>query len=138
MMDRRHWQDLARTRLREARLLLRAGATDSPYYLAGCAVECALKACIARSFRRHTWPDRRFVQNIHTHDLQRLLTLTGLWPQLEADFSEDASFRDRWYIVRLWDNDSRYQAWERAQALSMYGAVADARHGVLRWIRRYW
>lgn len=129
---------MARTRLREAGLLLQADATDAAYYLAGCAVECALKACIARSFRRHAWPDRRFVQSIHTHDLERLVELAGLGGQLEIEFRSDRHFRDRWDIVRSWNNDSRYHAWERAEAFSMHEAVANARHGVLRWIRRSW
>jgi hypothetical protein len=115
-----------------------AGEADGAYYLAGCAVECALKACIAHAFLRHTWPDRRFVQDIHTHDLERLVVLAGLRPRLEEAFREDRHFRARWDIVRQWESGSRYRSSEREETLNMYEAIAHARHGVLRWIRKHW
>jgi HEPN domain-containing protein len=41
-------QRLSRLRIRDAKILLKNGAHESAYYLAGYAVECALKACIAK------------------------------------------------------------------------------------------
>ena len=137
-MERRALQNLARRRLQEARFLLGADIADTAYHLSGCAVECALKACIARSFLRHTWPDRRFVQEVHSHNLDRLVALANLRPQMESEFGKDWHFRERWDIVRVWNNESRYRQWQRSEAVSIYEAVADTRHGVLRWIRRYW
>jgi HEPN domain-containing protein len=48
-MTRKDLQKLAAIRLKEAKLLLAANAPDGAYYLAGYAVECALKACIAKA-----------------------------------------------------------------------------------------
>lgn len=48
-MFRKDFQDLAMVRVREAEMLLAAGLFDGAYYLAGLAVECALKACIAKA-----------------------------------------------------------------------------------------
>ncbi|MGC2744663.1 MAG: hypothetical protein WA672_15920 [Candidatus Angelobacter sp.] len=42
-------QELAHLRLAEARLLLDGKSFAGAYYLTGLALECALKACIARS-----------------------------------------------------------------------------------------
>jgi len=47
--------------------------TDGAYYLAGYAVECALKACIAKKTQRHEFPDKRRVDASHTHNLIQLL-----------------------------------------------------------------
>jgi HEPN domain-containing protein len=45
-MNRFDSQKLASLRLREAKALLAAGFPEGAYYLAGYAVECALKACL--------------------------------------------------------------------------------------------
>ena len=47
-MNRTDLQQPALTRLAEAKALLAAGFPAGAYYLAGYAVECALKACIAK------------------------------------------------------------------------------------------
>ncbi|HKQ62260.1 MAG TPA: hypothetical protein VJS92_13295 [Candidatus Polarisedimenticolaceae bacterium] len=60
-MHRDDLRRLARLRLREARLLLRAGAFAGAYYLVGDAVECALKACISKQFRQHDIPDKKLL-----------------------------------------------------------------------------
>src|SRR5262249_10273775 len=56
-MTRADLQQLSRLRRREARVLLDAGHSAGAYYLVGYAVECALKACIARSTRRYDFPE---------------------------------------------------------------------------------
>jgi HEPN domain-containing protein len=58
-VNRKDLQFLARARLTEARALLDAGHPDGAYYLAGYAVECALKACIAKATQRHEFPDKK-------------------------------------------------------------------------------
>ena len=46
-VNRWEFRELATLRLAEAKALLDAGLPDGAYYLAGYAVECGLKACIA-------------------------------------------------------------------------------------------
>jgi HEPN domain-containing protein len=58
-VDRRDFQQLSRIRAREAEALLKLGLSDGAYYLAGYAVECALKACIAKGTRRYEFPDKK-------------------------------------------------------------------------------
>jgi len=43
-------------RLKDAEVLLQKGRNEAAYYLAGYAVECALKACIAKQTKRHEFP----------------------------------------------------------------------------------
>ena len=77
-MDRRDLQELSKVRLKEARALMKLGLYDGAYYLAGYAVECALKACIAKDTRRHQFPDKKRVDLSHSHDLLQLIRVAGL------------------------------------------------------------
>jgi hypothetical protein len=76
--DRSTFQQLAELRLTEARLLLDNGLPSGAYYLAGYAIECALKARIAAEFRANEIPDKARVNSIYTHNLGILLGLAGL------------------------------------------------------------
>jgi hypothetical protein len=78
-------QRLADTRLDEAGILLRAGKYSGAYYLAGYAVECGFKACIAKTTRKHSYPDRDLANKCYTHDVERLVDLAELKPMLLAD-----------------------------------------------------
>jgi HEPN domain-containing protein len=55
-MNRRDFQKLALIRIADAQVLFQNGRYDAAYYLAGYAVECALKACIAKQTMRHDFP----------------------------------------------------------------------------------
>ena len=57
-MNRIDFQEIAELRLRESKALLAAGFPDGAYYLAGYAVECALKACIAKRSQEHDFPEK--------------------------------------------------------------------------------
>lgn len=56
VLNRYDLQRLADLRAAEARLLLDNGYWSGAYYLAGYAVECGLKACIARRVREFDFP----------------------------------------------------------------------------------
>ena len=77
-MNRRDLQSLANVRLREARVLLRAKEFSGAYYLAGYAVECALKACVAKQYKRHDFPDKKIVNDSWTHDLKKLAAIANI------------------------------------------------------------
>lgn len=72
-MDRKELQDLSKIRLSEAKTLLQAHLFDSAFYLTGYAVECALKACIAKGTRRFEFPDKKKVESSHSHNLLQLI-----------------------------------------------------------------
>ena len=77
-MNRIEFQTIAKLRVREAKILLENKQYDGSYYLAGYAVECALKACITKQFQRHNMPDRKLVNDFYTHQLETLLKISGL------------------------------------------------------------
>lgn len=68
-LSRQEFQRLAEERLEDAEALLRARRFGGAYYVAGYAVECALKACIARKTRAESWPPKEVKQTHYIHDL---------------------------------------------------------------------
>jgi hypothetical protein len=56
-MNRADLQALADLRVKEATILLDANCFEGAYYLLGYAIECALKACIAKQIKQHDFPD---------------------------------------------------------------------------------
>ena len=64
MLTKADLEALATTRLEDAQILLQAQRASSAYYLAGYAIELALKACIAKSFLPNVIPDKAFVTEI--------------------------------------------------------------------------
>lgn len=66
MLTKQTLKKLAMARVEEAQLLLNNHRDSSAYYLAGYAVEMALKAYIAGPFQPDTIPDKGLVNVIHT------------------------------------------------------------------------
>jgi HEPN domain-containing protein len=83
-MDRKDLRSLSRVRFSEARALPKAGLPDGAYYLAGYAVECALKACIARETQRYEFPEKKRVDASYTHNLKELVRVAELRDELQA------------------------------------------------------
>jgi hypothetical protein len=137
-MRRNEFQAMARTRLREARRLLTSGEPSGAYYLAGYAVECGLKAVIARQFRNQDIPDKALVNRIYTHKLEELVTIAGLAGSLQAQQTASAAFRLNWRVVSGWSEASRYVPTSIAVAQDMVRGVGQRNTGVLAWIRTNW
>ena len=131
-------------RLREARALLAAEFPDGAYYLARYAVECALKACIARRTQQHDFPDKKLVDKSHTHDVERLLDAAGLSDLLKNDLARNEELELDWETVREWSEQSRYDLFKGdptgglVTAQLLIDAVESENGGVLRWIKQSW
>jgi len=138
-MRRGDLRRLSRLRIHEARILLRAGGFQGAYYLAGYAVESALKACIAQQFQRHDIPDRKLVNDVYTHDMDKLLDLAGLRPTLRQDAAAHPALQTNWNVVKDWKETARYNTGITAQeAQDLYSACTARRYGVLPWLRNRW
>ena len=143
-MNRNDFQQLAELRIQEAKALLAAGFPEGAYYLAGYAVECALKACIARKTQEFDFPEKKRVNDSHTHDLGKLLVLAGLSEEIQLEFAANTAMEWRWGIVRDWSEESRYQMFqggeaERIQRATLMINVIGSRHGgVMQWIKQRW
>lgn len=137
-MEKEQLQKLSAIRLEEAQHLLSAGLWSGAYYLGGYAVELALKACIAGQFKSATIPDRRFVERVHTHDLERLVEIAGLHLQLNAKLRSDPVFERNWQYAIGWSERARYVTIEQPVAAVFLNALSDGDHGVITWIQDHW
>ena len=137
-MDRKDLRALSRVRLSEARALLKAGLPDGAYYLAGYAIECALKACIARETQRYEFPEKKRVTASHTHDLGELVKVAELQNELLAAAKDDPLFRKYWNDVRQWSEQSRYNRHSEQNAQELIEAIGHRNHGVMKWVKHYW
>jgi AbiV family abortive infection protein len=109
-VTRSDFQLLALERLQDAEVLFANGRFGAAYYLAGYAVECALKACIARATKEFDFPDKLLANQSHTHDLKRLVELSQLTDVFKTESKANSVFRKNWRTVRDWSEDSRYLA----------------------------
>jgi HEPN domain-containing protein len=137
-VNRTQLQQLAEERVRDAEALLKAGQWSGAYYLAGYAVECGLKACIAKLTNQYDFPDKEKANQSYTHKIEVLVEAADLALQRNTDRAANPAFGRHWLVVKDWDEKARYQSWTESQARKLFTAVTDATHGVLQWIRGRW
>jgi hypothetical protein len=90
---------LARIRLKEARLLLRARLSGGAHHTAGLVVECALKACIAKAIACHQFPDKSIAEKAWKHSAVELIQVPGLKVALDKDKISDPTIKAKWAII---------------------------------------
>jgi HEPN domain-containing protein len=137
-MNRADLQKLSTVRIREAKILFKAGEYSGAYYLAGYAVECALKACFAKGVKRYDFPDKDRAGKIFTHKLAELARLAKLDTDLAAATKANSKLDGSWLLVCNWTEDSRYSSWTKNEAEAIINAIAGKNDGVLSWIKRRW
>jgi HEPN domain-containing protein len=135
-MNRKEWKRQSQQHATAARALFDQRQYSVAYHVAGLAVECALKAKIAASFKSGTWPDRQFVNNIHVHDLDMLVKYADLKAELLKAEKASNAFKAYWNVIKGWTVESRYKSWTQAEARDMVEAACKRGSGVLAWIRR--
>lgn len=138
-MNRTDLQKLADIRVEDARVLIDAGRFPGAYYLLGYAVECALKACIAKQIREHDFPDKRLVLDSYTHNLDRLLEISGVKRQFDDKVKTDGGFGASWTTVRDWTEGARYENnVPEVKVRDLLKATTDPASGVLTWLKTLW
>jgi HEPN domain-containing protein len=137
-VNRKDLQALANIRIREAQILLKSGEHSGAYYLAGYSIECALKACIAKKYKRHDFPDKKTVSDSYTHELSKLAKLAELEQLLEFSGENDPYLSKNWALVREWSEETRYRVIEQSESLRIIDAIIEKRHGVMPWIKQHW
>jgi HEPN domain-containing protein len=138
-VNRTDLKTLARQRRLEAKKLLDSKYFPGAYYLVGLAVECALKACIAKQTKRHDFPDKKLTNNSYSHNLAQLLKLAGLGIVLETEKVTNTALYDNWAVVKDWSIDCRYEhSISESRARGIYSAVTARKNGVLSWLMRQW
>lgn len=131
-MNRIDLQNLTSIRLQEAKVLLDNGLYDGAYYLCGYAIECALKACIAKNVKKYDFPDKRVVVDSHTHELSKLIKVAGLSLELENKSNDNQAFKLNWQVVRDWSEVSRYKRNSQLEAEDICSVVIHRKNGIMQ------
>ncbi len=139
MITRSELKKLVKQRLRDASVLMKGKRYGSAYYIAGYAVECAIKACIARQFKKSTIPEKSLVIETYQHDFERLLKTAGLFEDLEQDTKENPGLGSSWSVVKDWKPDVRYSTEKtKMDARDLIIAIENQNDGILQWLSRRW
>ena len=106
MISRAELRQISRERLKDARVLLRAGRFDGAIYLGGYVVEVALKERVCRTLRWTGFPQTRNefqnYQTFKTHNLDVLLSLSGVETLVKTKYLAE------WSAAAAWDPEARY------------------------------
>jgi hypothetical protein len=82
-----------------------------------------------------SWPDKKFTDQCHTHDLERLMALADL----EGDIQLAPAVRSKWLVVKDWDVDRRFTHGSIPANVSMFfDAINDPSDGVFPWLKARW
>jgi HEPN domain-containing protein len=106
MIAQSELRKLASERLKDAEALLKAGRFDGAIYLGGYSVELALKNRICKTLKWKQFPQSRSefqsYQSLKTHDLEVLLSLSGVEEKIKLNYLAE------WSAVSSWNPEARY------------------------------
>jgi HEPN domain-containing protein len=137
-LKRQDLRELALLRIKEARVLFANGCWSGAYYLASYAIECALKACIAKRTERFEFPDKERVNRSYTHKLSQLLQIADLEKSLRDAERHQPELARNWAFVTEWSEEARYEQHSETDAAAFLKAVQDRKDGVLPWLKKHW
>jgi hypothetical protein len=131
--SRADFEKLMNLRIAEAKVLLDQKDWDGAYYLAGYAVEFALKIrIIADLMKSDSFPDKKLTESFYKHDL----TVLRKAASLDDEMDKDGAVSPQWDTVKDWSEQTRYQIGKtEKEATDLYDAIEN---GVLPWIKARW
>ncbi len=131
--SRADFEKLMDLRMKEAKLLLDQKDWDGAYYLAGYAVEFALKIrIISQLMKSDSFPEKKLAEHFYKHELTLLRKLAGL----DDEMDNDAAVSPQWDLVKDWSEQTRYEIGKtEKEATDLYDAIEK---GVLPWIKARW
>ena len=144
-MTRPEFQQIALLRLDEAETLLIQGKYDGCCYLAGYALELALKAVICNRMDNDSFFDilkSETARAFKIHNLSELVILAGLSKEYKKLEVDNPILSGNWEYIKndiKWSEQLRYQiGLTEIQAKTMITAINDPLNGILEWIKKYW
>ncbi|MBC8143236.1 MAG: HEPN domain-containing protein [Armatimonadetes bacterium] len=143
-MNRFELQQLAAMRLSDAKALLETGDNDAgAYYMVGYAVECALKAVIAKNQGEYPYPDfgdpTFKKESYFTHNIKSLIAVARIKDDLDIERRNNQSLEENWATVERWNEQSRYEITRNStETCELVVAIADPQDGVLSWLKQIW
>ena len=119
----------------DARTLLAAKRYPGAYHAGGLALECALKARIAKLRQAEEFPDKELAQRAWKHDPTELLKVAELSGLLD---SASGAVQTNWATVKDWKAESRYtHSVNPATVIAFLDALDHPTDGVLPWLRSH-
>ena len=142
-MDRKTLQRIAKARLKDAKALLGRRRWSGAYYLCGYAIECGLKACLLRHLGESDaiFGDPGYLKELKdcwTHDLVKLVNLAGLDATFGTARAASPALERFWRVTKDWEETSRYEEKNEAEAKTLYEAVNNKPDGVFQWLQTHW
>lgn len=139
-MNQADLQSPAQVRISDADALIKGGRWSFAYYVAGYAVECALKSCFLARIIYTGWvfQEKAKINECLTHNYGELINLSGLTDELNAQLAANPAFVGNWGITTQWKVTDRYGQKTEADPKALYAAITDDPDGVLKWIMYYW
>ena len=127
-------------RIGDARALLDASRWSGAYYLAGYALECALKSCVLAYIERTgvIFEDKKYAEKCWTHDVDELVRLAGLTVERDRSVGMNPTLGRNWLTAKDWSEVSRYRISTQLEAEALFSAIADLPDGVLEWVKLFW
>jgi len=106
--SKQQFHDLSSSFLKAAELLNSQGQFHASYYLAGYAVECALKAYICTLSLKDTFPPKRVEKSHYIHDFVTLIDTANLKRIFDTAKDGDKNLNTAFSIIKDWSPDIRY------------------------------
>ncbi|MHB1422186.1 MAG: hypothetical protein ACYC3I_03100 [Gemmataceae bacterium] len=124
----------------DAKSLLDAGRWACAYYVAGYALECALKSCVLTYVEKSgiIFDDPKFLAGCRTHKLEDLLKLANLQAAHGVAVGAKPVLLGNWSAATNWTEESRYEQRSKKDAEELYEAITNNPDGVLPWIKLHW
>jgi len=139
-LNRVRLQQLSEERIADAQALLGAQRWTGAYYLAGYALECALKSCVLAYIERTgiIFEDRKYVEKCWTHDIEDLVRQSGLNIERDKAAGNNLKLGLNWAVAKDWSESSRYRMSTQLQAETLFHALTNSPDGVLPWVKNVW
>ncbi len=141
-MTRKELQEIALTRLKEAKTLYDNGLYDGAVYLCGYVVEDALKARICKHLHMKEYVETSDMRGVFfSHNFDSLLLLSGLKNRISLANSKRTNLFKNWSLLTTWKPERRYHpagTYGREYTESLIKALEDSHEGFLVWIKKLW
>jgi hypothetical protein len=124
--------------LQEAELLHANGMEEGALYLAGYVIELMLKAKICKTLDIENFyikPIKTGKQAFFTHELDQLLTLSGLRTVFDQEVLTNQVLADSWKDISNWSEEKRYVSVVTHQEVSIFLSSLKI---FLIWFQQNW
>ncbi|MGB6838794.1 MAG: HEPN domain-containing protein [Microgenomates group bacterium] len=136
-MTKQELREIAKSRLKEAKLLHDNGFYDGAVYFCGYVLETALKARICKHLKVNEYPSNIHKRAFKVHKLDLLLLISGL----KNSIITTQELFTNWNLLSKWETDLRYKAIGSATpqlSEDMIKALEDTPYGLFTWIKKRW